>query len=93
MKQPDDRAVRALASLDNDPHFVEVVRWLTEALAEQDRANRTLIGQELHQGQGSAQVLAFMLDQGKESRSNVRRIIAADVTAQRKKIFPATNPY
>ncbi len=64
-KTPDDKTLQALFRLQRDADWQTVERWLSGVLAEQDVNNRVLIGERLHQGQGSAQVLAFVLDQAR----------------------------
>lgn len=81
-KTPDDKTLQALFRLQRDADWQTVEQWLSGVLAEQDVLNRTLIGERLHQGQGGAQVLAFVLEQAQT---------AGDVLSKRNRPRPAAN--
>lgn len=63
-----------MAQLSNRPEWNYVVEWFEAMLKEQDKENRVLLDQKLYQGQGTAQVMAYILDNIAESKKTARSL-------------------
>lgn len=64
----EDKALMSMARLQSNNDFDEVIKWFNSMLLTQDKQNRVLKDQQLHQGQGTAQVLAHILEQAETSK-------------------------
>lgn len=63
LKSPDERTKKALARLQHDPDFREVLAWLEFSVAELDRAKRqTMDGILLRMQQGAAAAVGQFID-------------------------------
>lgn len=74
IKQPDERTKKALARLQHDPDFREVLAWLEHSNAELDRAKRqTMDGVMLRMQQGAAAAVGQFIDfaQGKSKTTAI----------------------
>lgn len=64
---------RALTSLKDNEDWKTVIAFLEEVQAEQDKRLRFEQGTALTQGQGSAQMIAFLLDNADKAMENWAR--------------------
>ena len=74
LKRPNDKQVLALAQIQNHAAWNTVFEWFETMLEHQDVENRVLLDQKLNQGQGAAQVLAYIISETEKSKGNVIKI-------------------
>ena len=70
MKNTDNNILNALRSLSSDHRFIQVMRWMSENLNEEDKKNRVIPEvNELLRGQGRAQILHAILSTIEDARN------------------------
>ena len=73
MKAASPEQLEALARL-RAPEFARALEYLTECLAEADKANRLMEGPALYRSQGEANCLATLLDKIHNARDTLARL-------------------
>lgn len=71
MKRPDKRQLEALARLNADPRYVDVLRWFQESLEFVREQNDTLQGFDLTISQGKAQNINIILKDIREAEGRL----------------------
>ena len=81
--QPDERVIKAIASLKGDPRFMEFINWLTEREGALVRGQRGVENDiHLRWNQGRLQELGVILESVKGAESAV--IAAKEQKVERK---------